>query len=80
MLVRAIPLLLLAVPAASWDGFGHQTVGFIAQKYFTKEANTTFGALVGLGKTFDIGDAAAWADTIRDKDNLPWSKNWHFIS
>ena len=81
MLVRTIPLLLLAaVPAICWDGFGHQTVGFVAQKYFTEEANATIGALIGLNERFDIGDAAAWADTVRGNENLPWSKNWHFIS
>jgi len=80
MLIKVAALAALAAPAYSWDPFGHQTVGFLAHKYFTAEANATFDALVGLRKEFDIGDAAAWADTIRDKDNLPWSKNWHFIS
>ncbi len=80
MLFQATVLIFLAVPARCWDSFGHQTVGFLAQKYFTVDANATFSALVGLQQEFDIGDAAAWADTIRDKDNLPWSKNWHFIS
>jgi len=72
--------LLAATPALSWDGFGHQTVGYVAQKYFTASANATFGALIGLNSTFDIGDAAAWADTIRGSENMPWSKNWHFIN
>ncbi|KAK3356448.1 S1/P1 nuclease [Lasiosphaeria hispida] len=81
MLICITALLLsAAAPAICWDGFGHQTVGFIAQKYFTHQANATVGALIGLGDAFDIGDAAAWADTIRDRDNLPWSKNWHFIN
>ncbi|KAK3392829.1 S1/P1 nuclease [Podospora didyma] len=83
MLARTATLLLAAAaatPAFCWDGFGHQTVGFLAQKYFSSEANATFGALAGLSDGFDIGDAAAWADTVRGVDNLPWSKNWHFIN
>ncbi|KAK5657640.1 hypothetical protein OQA88_2712 [Cercophora sp. LCS_1] len=81
MRAQSLPLLFLAaIPALGWDGFGHQTVGFIAQKYFSAEANETIGALLNLGDNFDIGDAAAWADTVRDRDNLPWSKNWHFIN
>ncbi|KAK4161190.1 S1/P1 nuclease [Cladorrhinum sp. PSN259] len=76
-----LPLALaLAVPAAAWDPFGHQTVGFLAQKYFTEQANETISSLIGLSADFDIGDAAAWADTVRDKEGLPWSKNWHFIN
>ncbi|KAK0620151.1 S1/P1 nuclease [Immersiella caudata] len=80
-MLKSLSLALLAVnPALSWDGFGHQTVGYIAQKYFTSEANATLGAIIGLNSNFDIGDAAAWADTVRDGANLPWSKNWHFIN
>ncbi|KAK4221058.1 S1/P1 nuclease [Podospora fimiseda] len=81
MLSFKLPLVLaLAVPATAWDPFGHQTVGFLAQKYFTPQANKTISSLIGLNPDFDIGDAAAWADTVRDKDGLPWSKNWHFIN
>ncbi|KAK0641372.1 S1/P1 nuclease [Cercophora newfieldiana] len=80
-MLKSLPLALLAAtPALSWDGFGHQTVGYIAQKYFTSETNATLGAIIGLNPEFDIGDAAAWADTVRDGANLPWSKNWHFIN
>ena len=80
MLVPITTILTLAAPALCWDGFGHQTVGFLAQKYFTAETNLLVRDLVGLRPDFDIGDAAAWADTVRDRDNLPWSKNWHFIN
>ncbi|KAK4465125.1 S1/P1 nuclease [Cladorrhinum samala] len=81
MLSRTIPFFLAIIsPAACWDPLGHQTVGFLAQKYFTTQANETISSLIGLNSEFDIGDAAAWADTVRDKDGLPWSKNWHFIN
>ncbi|KAK4183824.1 S1/P1 nuclease [Podospora australis] len=83
MFSRSIALLALAsavAPVLSWDPFGHQTVGYVAASYFTLEARTIFSPLLNLGPTFDIGDAAAWADTVRDSSNLPWSKNWHFIN
>ncbi|KAK3987692.1 S1/P1 nuclease [Cladorrhinum sp. PSN332] len=81
MMSFKLPLVLaLAIPATAWDPFGHQTVGFLAQKYLTEQANDTISSLIGLNSDFDIGDAAAWADTVRDKDGLPWSKNWHFIN
>ncbi|KAK1755550.1 S1/P1 nuclease [Echria macrotheca] len=78
-------VVVVAPPVVlAWDSLGHQTVGFLAQKYFTAQANATFNALLGIGDDgeggFDIGDAAAWADTIRDPGNLPWSKGWHFIN
>ncbi len=83
--LKPLPLLALAAaPILAWDPMGHQTVGFLAHKYFSAAANATFGPLLGLDNPvspiYDIGDAAAWADTVRDKDGLPWSKNWHFIN
>ena len=65
------PLLAAAAPAFCWDGFGHQTVGLIAQQYVTRDANATNGDLIGLNPAFDISDAAAWADTAGNWDNLP---------
>ena len=73
--------VLSAGPAVmAWDPFGHQTVGFLASKYFTESAVSHLTSLIGLSQNFDIGDAAAWADTVRDRDGLPWSKNWHFVN
>ncbi|KAK3315995.1 S1/P1 nuclease [Apodospora peruviana] len=68
------------VPVTAWDPFGHQTVGYLASKYFTPNATARLTSLIGLSPTFDIGDAAAWADTVRDREGLPWSKMWHFVN
>jgi hypothetical protein len=78
---RVLTLAAATAPVCwGWDSLGHQTVGYLAQIFFSAQANVTFNALLGLREEFDIGDAAAWADTVRDRDNLPWSKGWHFIS
>ena len=99
--MRLTPLLVLTtttLPAAlAWDPLGHQTVGFLAQRYFTPQASNLINTLLGLDRDghnsdsreiTDIGDAAAWADTIRGDSKeggggwggLPWSKNWHFVN
>lgn len=83
--MRSHNLLLLSVTTGvvvtAWDPFGHQTVGYLASKYFSESAVSHLTALIGLSDDhFDIGDAAAWADTVRDRDGLPWSKNWHFVN
>ncbi|KAM7190046.1 S1/P1 nuclease [Naviculisporaceae sp. PSN 640] len=75
-----LALSTLTGPAAAWDPFGHQTVGYLASKYFNKSTLSHLTSLIGLSDQFDIGDAAAWADTVRDRDGLPWSKNWHFVN
>ncbi|KAK4216415.1 S1/P1 nuclease [Rhypophila decipiens] len=75
-----LALAAVAAPVAAWDPFGHQTVGYLASKYFSESTAAHLTSLIGLSDRFDIGDAAAWADTVRDADGLPWSKNWHFIN
>lgn len=72
-----IALLALTGQVACWGGLGHRTVGYIAQKHFTDEAAQLFENLIKPTDSFDISDAAIWADGIRH--NRGYTEGWHFI-
>ena len=72
-----IALLAFAGNVACWGGLGHRTVGYLAQHYFTEDANQLFKDLVKPSDHFDISDAAVWADSIRHRE--PFTEGWHFI-
>lgn len=72
-----IALLALTGQVACWGGLGHRTVGYIAQKHFTDEAAQLFESLIQPTDSFDISDAAIWADGIRH--NRGYTEGWHFI-
>ncbi|KAH0848690.1 hypothetical protein FOPE_02598 [Fonsecaea pedrosoi] len=79
MKARLLILLCLASKAFSWGELGHRTVGYLAQMYFTPEAENLFDELVHPTESFDISDGAVWADDWATQTRMPWSKPWHYI-
>lgn len=73
----SLAVLTLASQVACWGGLGHRTVGYLAQKRFTKEGAELFETLIRPTTSFDISDAAVWADSIRH--NRGYTEGWHFI-
>lgn len=63
--------------AHCWGGLGHRTVGYLASKYFTDDAAKLFEDLIKPSGSFDISDAAIWADSIRQRRG--YTEGWHFI-
>ncbi|KIW87963.1 uncharacterized protein Z519_11548 [Cladophialophora bantiana CBS 173.52] len=72
-------LLCLASRVLSWGELGHRTVGYLAQMYFSSEAESLFDELVRPTESFDISDGAVWADDRKVQGRMAWSKAWHFI-
>ncbi|OAL37675.1 hypothetical protein AYO20_03182 [Fonsecaea nubica] len=79
MKTHLLILLCLASKAFSWGELGHRTVGYLAQMYFTSEAENLFDELVHPTESFDISDGAVWADDWATQTRMPWSKPWHYI-
>jgi len=75
--INSIALLSFAGNVAGWGGLGHRTVGYLAEHYFTKDASQLVKDLIKPTDSFDISDAAIWADGIRQRE--PWTEGWHFI-
>lgn len=73
----SIALLAFAGNVACWGGLGHRTVGYLAEHYFTDDAAQLFKDLIKPSSSFDISDAAVWADSIRHRE--PFTEGWHFI-
>lgn len=70
-------LFALSGRVACWGGLGHRTVGYLAQKHFTEDAAQLFEDLIKPTDSFDISDAAIWADGIRQRRG--YTEGWHFI-
>ena len=70
---------LLTSQVLSWGEHGHRTVGYLAQMYFTPEAEHLFNELIIPNAAFDISDGAVWADNFSVQNKYPWSKPLHFI-
>jgi len=74
---NTVALLALAGNVAAWGGLGHRTVGYLAEHYFTEDAAQLVKDLIKPTDSFDISDAAIWADGIRQRQH--WTEGWHFI-
>jgi hypothetical protein len=70
-------LLTFAGNVACWGGLGHRTVGYLAEHYFTDDAAQFVKDLIKPTDSFDISDAAIWADGIRQRQHF--TEGWHFI-
>jgi hypothetical protein len=70
-------LLAFASNVACWGGLGHRTVGYLAEHYFTEDAAQLVKDLIKPTDSFDISDAAIWADGIRQRHH--YTEGWHFI-
>ena len=74
---NSLALLAFAGNVAGWGGLGHRTVGYLAEHYFTEDAAQLVKDLIKPSDSFDISDAAIWADGIRQRQH--WTEGWHFI-
>lgn len=74
---NSFALLAFAGNVAGWGGLGHRTVGYLAEHYFTEDAAQLVKDLIKPSASFDISDAAIWADGIRQRQH--WTEGWHFI-
>jgi hypothetical protein len=63
-----------ATPAAAWGGEGHQTVGYVAERFLTAAALAEVRALVAPA---GLPQVASWADEIRLKRRN--TASWHFV-
>jgi hypothetical protein len=72
------PLVSFFTPATSWGNLGHRTIGYLAQQYMTPQATAFFNGIINPSDSFDISDAAVWADSHR-QGRLAYTYNWHFI-
>jgi hypothetical protein len=70
-------LIVLPSLVLCWGDLGHRTVGYLSAKYMTTSGLAFFNDVIKPTTTFDISDAAVWADRI--KRNRPNTKEWHFI-
>jgi hypothetical protein len=73
----SLTLLAFAGNVACWGGLGHRTVGYLAEHYFTEDAAQFVKDLIKPTGSFDISDAAIWADGIRQRQHF--TEGWHFI-
>jgi hypothetical protein len=73
----AFGLLAFTGNVAAWGGLGHRTVGYLAEHYFTEDASQLVKDLIKPTDSFDISDAAIWADGIRQRQHF--TEGWHFI-
>ena len=74
---KSFALLAFAGNVAAWGGLGHRTVGYLAEHYFTEDASQLVKDLIKPSDSFDISDAAIWADGIRQRQHF--TEGWHFI-
>lgn len=65
--------------ALAWGEHGHRTVGYLAQLYFTTDAENLVDELIKPTETFDISDGAVWPDSFNVQSKYPWSKPLHYI-
>jgi hypothetical protein len=75
--LTSLTLLAFAGSVACWGGLGHRTVGYLAEHYFTDDAAQLVKDLIKPTDSFDISDAAIWADGIRQRQHF--TEGWHFI-
>jgi hypothetical protein len=75
----ALLVLSLSIESVAWGEHGHRTVAYLARLYFTPAGEALFNELVAPTETFDISDAAVWADSHNVQSRMPWSKPWHYI-
>lgn len=76
---KVLLLIALTSHVLDWGELGHRTVGYLAQMYFTAEAEHLFSDLIIPTEAFDISDGAVWADNFSVQSRYPWSKPLHFI-
>ena len=76
LFVLLLSLLSLVQQATCWGALGHRTVAYLAQKYFTSEANVLVNNLL---KGEDISDAALWPDEVRRSRGYSFTAEWHYI-
>lgn len=60
-----------------WGDLGHRTVAYLAEKFLNEQGAQLVEDLIAPNETFDISDAAVWAD--KKKFRYPFTRPWHFI-
>jgi len=78
--VNTILILGAAIQSVSGYGeLGHRTVAYVAEKYLTPEAKLLTNELLANNNSWDISDAAIWADMVKRKPEYRHTGAWHFI-
>lgn len=70
---------LLAQQASAWGFLGHRTVAYVAEYSLSSESRHLLDSILELNETYDISDAAVWADEIRGDAHYAYSFPWHFV-
>jgi hypothetical protein len=79
-LTPAVVFLSLAPSAFCWGDVGHRTVAYIAEKCLTEQNSKIVDGILRSSSSFDISDAATWADQIkRGPHAREYTKMWHYI-
>lgn len=82
-MIRSQFISLLAVSPAvlAYGPVGHRTIAYLAEKWLSPDATRIFGELLVNDRSYDLSDAAVWADKARDQDWLTWHTSpWNYIN
>jgi hypothetical protein len=61
----------------SWGGTGHRTIGKIAEKHLTPQAEAAVRNLLG---NESLADVSTYADQVRSQDAYKYTAPWHYIN
>ena len=61
----------------SWGVTGHRTIGKIAEKHLTPQAQAAVGALLG---SESLADVSTYADQVRSREPYKYTAPWHYIN
>ena len=68
--------ILMMGEALAFNAFGHQAIAALAEKYLTDNAKSEVKAIL---KT-DMVKSSTWLNTLRKKQELAYTKDWHFTT
>lgn len=76
--MRCVSLILFMPSFAfAWGELGHRTIAVIADNHLCAKAKQTAAQIL---RGESLGDAAVWADDMRDNPQYKFLNPWHFVS
>ena len=76
VLICAISLTWMPLPALAWSAAGHQTVAWIAQAQLTPAARAVIEHLLAQEPGSSLASISTWPDEHRDSNNT----RWHYVN
>ena len=68
-----VVMVAFATQAMAFTTFGHQTIAALANKHLTEKAQADVKAILGA----DIVQECVWLNTLRNKPETAYTKEWH---